>query len=877
MSSRLIIVDISSFIFRAHFAIRPMHTPSGTPVNAVYGVLTMMMKLLNSHTPSHIILARDLSGGSFRNEIYPEYKANRGAPPEELVPQFTLIEQLIQKMEIPSYSMVNYEADDIIGSLAVQFKDQFDEILIASGDKDLMQFVDEKVKMLDTMKDKTYGPKEVFEKMGVHPNQIVDYLSLVGDSSDNIPGVKGIGAKGAAGLLTEYSSLDSIIENIESLSNKRAKTALLKDIESAHLSKKLVTIPTDLKMNINKDDMAFSLEPREALITFLDELNFKSIKNKIQNGSSAIGETKRSQLSINYDLIKTQDKYQSMIEVLEKEDQVFVEAYFQGETYHSEKPMAVTFSTNDKNFMLYTESFKVFSEIVKDLDKIDDLNIVTNNSKVLYYLLPEMRNEIFDLGQAHFVLNPDAKHDLATICSEVHGEFVLNEKELGKEKLEAEQSVRNFEYALAKRAHLGLRSYPWLLKQLAQKKLLNIYSEIDSPVNLILAKMEKEGIHLNCDFFKKTEKKFQSQIDEIESKIEEVAGEKININSPKQVGALLFDTLELPVIKKTKTGYSTDASVLETLADMNESEIPALIIKHREIGKLLSTYVKTLPLLVDEESKIHTHFNQANASTGRLSSDNPNLQNIPIKTENGRKLREGFVAKEGYKFIGADYSQVELRILAHLSEDDTMVKSFNNDEDIHAQTASQVFDMKIDKVTSKERSFAKAINFGLMYGQSSFGLSQMLKISPGEAKEYITQYFKRFNKVKTFLDSLKEECAQTGYTSTIFGRQRIIKDINSSNRQIKSMAERMAINTPIQGTAADIIKKAMITIDEKLKAEKLDSKMILQVHDELIFEVPDKEVDLMKSLIKKEMENVIELKVPLKVDVNVGSNWFELK
>ena len=878
MTSRLIIVDISSFIFRAHFAIRPMHTPSGTPVNAVYGVLTMLMKLLNSHTPSHIILAKDLSGGSFRNKIYPEYKANRGAPPEELVPQFALIDELILKMQMPSKSMVNYEADDVIGSLVVQFKDQFDEVLIASGDKDLMQFVDDKVKMLDTMKDKTYGAKEVFAKMGVYPNQIVDYLSMLGDSSDNIPGVKGIGAKGAASLLAQFPTLDEVIENIDAIKNKRAKTSLEKGIDQAHLSRELVQIVTDLKLNLKKSEMEFSLEPRDELIDFLDELNFKSIKNKIQNGSSAIAPRSSSQTSVGYSLIKTKDKYDDMIAMLEKEDQVFIEPYFvKDDTYHSKKPMVLTFATGEKNFLVYLDGLKHFKDVISDLNDIEDINIITNNSKAFYYIDPDFNNEIFDLTQAHFVLDPDKKHDLASICSETMNEFVLSEKELAKEKLEAEQSVRNFEYALAKRAYMGLRSYPWLLKELTKNKLLSIYSQMDAPLNNILASMEREGIKIDCDFFKKTEENFQKQIDEIEKKVEEVAGEKINLNSPKQVGALLFEKLELPVVKKTKTGYSTDISVLETLADMNESEIPALIIKHREIGKLLSTYVKSIPLLVDDHSKIHTHYNQANASTGRLSSDQPNLQNIPIKTENGRRLREGFVAADGFTFVGADYSQVELRILAHLSEDDVMVKSFNNDEDIHSQTAAQVFDIPFEKVTSSERSYAKAINFGLMYGQSSFGLSQMLKISPKEAKEYITAYFERFNKVKSYLDTLKESCEESGYTSTVFGRRRMIKDINSTNRQVKAMAERMAINTPIQGTAADIIKKAMLSIDEKIKSKKLKSKMILQVHDELIFEVPNDEIDTMKELIKNEMESVIKLKVPLKVDVGVGKNWFELK
>ncbi|MCT4643249.1 MAG: DNA polymerase I [Bacteriovoracaceae bacterium] len=878
---KLIVVDISSFIFRAFYAVRPMHKPDGTPVNAAYGVMTMLMKLINSYKPTHLVLARDLPGGSFRNEKYELYKANRGEPPEELVPQFSIIETLIEKMQMPAIAIKNYEADDIIGSVVTQFEKDFDEIYIASGDKDLMQFVNDKVKMLDTMKDKIYGKKEVFEKMGVHPEQIVDYLSLLGDSSDNIPGVKGIGAKGAATLLAQFPTLDELIENIDEIANKRARTALEKDIEGAHISKELVQIVTNLDLGYKAEELKFTLDPHDDFLEYLDELNFKSIRNKIQNSNSGSSNSYNS-VQVNYDVVKDEKKYNEIISHLEGEDQVFIESFYAKEqTYHDDMPFVLGISSAEKTYVVYLNEIKPYADFIRDLSDIEDITIITDNTKSFYYHAKkndiDLDNELFDLTQAHFILDPDKKHDLASICMETMNEFALSKKEMLKESLEAPESVRKFEFAMAKRSYCGLRSYPWLLKELAKKKLLNIYSEVDAPVNEILAKMEVEGIHLDTNFYEKVKKEFEEQINEIETKVEEVAGEKINLKSPKQVGALLFETLELPVIKKTKTGYSTDASVLETLADMDESEIPALIIKHREIGKLLSTYVNTLPELIDDNSVIRTHFNQANAATGRLSSDHPNLQNIPVKTENGRMLRKGFVAKKGYQFIGADYSQVELRILAHLSKDKVMVNAFNNDEDIHSQTASQVFDIDFEDVTSEQRSYAKAINFGLMYGQSSFGLSQMLKISPKEAKEYITQYFERFSSVKVYLDSLKEECEENGYTSTISGRKRVIKDISSTNRQVKAMAERMAINTPIQGTAADIIKMAMIDIDHKLTSNNLETKMILQVHDELIFEAPDNEVEKVQSIIKESMESVMDLSIPLRVDVNVGNNWFELK
>jgi len=880
MKKRLIIVDISSFIFRAFFAIRPMTTPKGEPVNAVYGVLSMLSKLITAYDPSHIVLARDTSGGSFRNEIYPEYKANRGAPPDDLIPQFAMINKLIEVMKIPNIVMPGFEADDLIGSLAVQMKDSFDEVLIASGDKDLMQFVDDKVKMVDTMKDKTYGRDEVKEKMGVWPEQVMDYLSLIGDTSDNIPGVKGIGAKGASKLLEEFPTLDELIENIDKISNKRAKTALEKGIESAHLSKKLVAIVQDLDLKMEPKDLAYSLEPNDELLEYLDELNFKSFRNKLSSNSTALVE--KPNTFVKYDTIKDEKKWAKALDLIDKHDSLFMDCVFRGESYHDLNPLSFSLSVGESNFVVYPEGLKSFTDLMMDiLNTSKTILIASNNIKPIIcvafskdYTIP---NPLFDCSQAHFILDADKKHDLATIIEETLREKVLTLKELSKESLEQEQSVRNFEYALARRSYFGIRTYPWLMKRLDDESLDKLYQTMDLPLITVLAQMEMRGIDLDVKFFDKVEKNFQKQVDDIDAEIQKTAGGEVNLKSPKQVSVLLFEKLGLPIIKKTKTGASTDASVLETLALMGESDIPGMIVKYREIEKLLSTYVKTLPKMIDSAGKIHSHFNQNVASTGRLSSDKPNLQNIPIRSENGRMLRKGFVPEPGCVLLGADYSQVELRILAHFSEDDTMITAFNNNEDIHAQTAAEVMGVDLADVTSELRSQAKAVNFGLMYGQGAFGLSQQLGISRGEAQSYITSYFENFSKVKAYLDTLKEECEAKGYTETLFGRKRILKDINSSNRQIKSVAERMAINTPIQGTAADIIKKAMLTIDKEMNDNNLKSKMLLQVHDELIFNVPEDEVEIMKVLVKENMENVVTLKVPIKVDMGIGNDWFELK
>lgn len=880
MTKKLIIVDISSFIFRAFFAVRPMTTPDGRPVNAVYGVLTMLTKLINSYNPSHIVLARDTSGGSFRNEIYPAYKANRGPAPDDLIPQFEMINKLIEVMQIPNKALANYEADDLIGSMVVQYKDSFDEVLIASGDKDLMQFVDDKVKMLDTMKDIIYGRDEVKTKMGVWPEQVKDYLSMIGDTSDNIPGVKGIGAKGASKLLEEYQTLESIIENIEHLKNKRAKTSLENGIESAYLSKKLVNIITDIDLGMEPKDLAYSLEPNEEFLNYLDELNFKTLKSKLQSNSSVISETRQS-VAIGFDAVKDEKKWESVLKLIGDHDAIYLDCIFRDGGYHELTPHALGMAVGEKNFVIYPSEIKPFSKLIKDILEFDDVMLVSVNTKVITCAAIkegiELKNPIFDITQAHFVIDPDKKHDLGSITLEYLSENVITIKELLKESLEQEQSIRNFEFALARRAYYGIRVYPWLLRKLKELELSSVYYDLDLPMMNILSKMEMEGISLDTKFYEELELDFQKQVDAIDEKVKEISESEVNLKSPKQVSELLFTKLGLPIIKKTKTGASTDSSVLTTLDMMGQSEIPGMILKFREIDKLLSTYVKTLPKLVHEDQKIHTHFNQFVAATGRLSSDNPNLQNIPIRSENGRKLRKGFIPTEGHVLLGADYSQVELRILAHLSEDEVMVNAFKNDEDIHAQTAAEILGMDLKEVTKENRSVAKAVNFGLMYGQSSFGLSESLGISRGEAKDYITAYFEKFHRVKAFLDSLKEECEEKGYTETIFGRKRVIKDISSTNRQVKSMAERMAINTPIQGTAADIIKKAMIEIDEELVTQKLKSKMLLQVHDELIFEVPENEIEIMKVLVKDKMENIIQLKVPLKVDMGVGTNWYELK
>ncbi|GAB4009483.1 MAG: DNA polymerase I [Bdellovibrio sp.] len=895
---RLIIVDVSSFIFRAFFAIRPLHAPDGTPVNAVHGVLSMLTKLIQDYEPTHLFIAKDSAGGSFRNEVYEEYKANRGEPPEDLIPQFDLIKKLIEKLKIPYLMHDDFEADDIIGSACTQWKNNFDEILIASGDKDLMQFVGGNVKMLDTMKDQIYDEKGVFEKMGVRPDQIVDYLSMVGDSSDNIPGLPGIGSKGAAKLLEQYGSISNILKHKDELKGKKVIEAFNDHLDKLDISQKLVKIVTDVDLGIKPEELEYHFVPNQDLIDFLNFLGFKSQLEKLQakmkqingkkNGNKVTEESSLLSHSEGHRFNQGMRKLDDILKLISPCALIGIDTLFDSMDPISKKPLLLGMSLDGVECFIFNaqEDLEGFKKLMRAI-WFDPQKIVISmrpKDEIIWCLenLGETCSQHLDVIQAHFVKNPEANHSESSIFEEcgveiLHKELftikdgiLKNSSDLEREELKA---------FIASRAAGAYTAGSMLRESLNENKLLSVYEGIDDPLIDVLAKMEHRGIELNLSFFDEFEGTLAKKISAVEENIfTHCGGVSFNLNSPKQVGEVLFEKLALPVIKKTKTGYSTDVEVLEELDSRNLSPVPGLLMEHRELNKLQSTYVKALPQQINTKSgRLHTHFNQHVAQTGRLSSTNPNLQNIPIRTEMGRMVRKGFVAAKGKVLIGFDYSQVELRLLAHFSEDQTMIDAFKRGEDIHRQTASEVLGVPLDKVTSEERSKAKAVNFGLMYGQSSFGLAQQLRISRTEAKEYITRYFQRFHKVKSYLDSLKEFAERTGYAETFHGRKRFLADIHSQNRTMKAMAERVAINSPIQGTAADIIKLAMVKIEKAMNEKKLQSQMLLQVHDELIFEVVENEIDIVKSLVRDGMENVVELKVPLKVDMGMGDNWFDLK
>lgn len=875
---RLIIIDVSNFIFRAFFAIRPLHAPDGTPVNAVYGVLSMFHNMILKHKPTHVIIAKDTKEGSFRKELYPDYKAHRSEPPDELIPQFALVEELIHFLGIPEIRIARYEADDIIGSIASQWKSQFEEILIASGDKDLMQFVDGPVKMLDTMKDKVYEREDVKDKMGVYPEQIVDYLSLIGDSSDNIPGVPGIGPKGAQNLLEEYGTLEDVLTNVDHIKNKRCQTALMEHKDKAIISKELAKIVTDLKLKFEAEQVSYKLKVTPELEGFLDRLGFRSWLSKLAEFKIAPAPVAQAEIQHDHKSLKTEIwTVDDLKKKISSKTAVGISHVTTDELNQLLSWSGLAIATPDASgfIVLNEQNVKSVFEVIQNSGSL--IICFQSKSLIQQMILNGINPEIkyFDLSQAHFIINPEFRHDLSTISEEFLG--IKMQEFKGQTDLfggNGEEEISSH----GEKAQVILSLYTILRKKMQELNVERPYDELDIPLIKVLAAMELEGVNLNVSFYKELEHEFTRQIEEIETEVIKVSGDKVNLRSPKQVGELLFEKLQLPVIRKTKTGYSTDAEVLTELSSLKLSPIPDLLLRYREIEKLLSTYVKALPAMVNPKSgKIHTHFQPSNAATGRLSSDNPNIQNIPVRSENGRKLRKGFVATKGRVLLSADYSQVELRLLAHFSEDKNMLEAFQNDLDIHRQTAAEVFEVPLDQVTKEMRSSAKAINFGLMYGQTSFGLSQALRISQGEAKKYITAYFKKFHSVKSYLDGLKEMAEETGYAITMFGRKRILPDIKSTNRQVKAMAERVAINSPIQGTAADIIKLAMIHIQDTIFEKKLSSRMILQVHDELIFDVVPEELEELKQIVAEKMETAVNLSVVLKVNMGTGQNWYDLK
>lgn len=847
---KLYLVDVSAMFFRAFYAVRPLTAPSGLPVNAIYGFLSMIIKLLKEEKPEYLVFCYDRKEPSFRKEMFEDYKAHRSEMPEDLVKQVPYIKQLANLLGIPSYEVPRYEADDIIGTLTSWGRHHNMEVFIISGDKDFGQLVKDHVWLWDTMKGVKYDAQGVLAKWGVRPDQFIDYLSIVGDTSDNIPGVKGIGEKGAIKLLEQFKTLEDIYENIDKVESKSLREKLIASKELAFTSKKLVTIVTDVP--VSEDYESYRLHPykTEELKAWLHELNFKSFEKSLFGTVSAEAAPIASTVAA-----ENSNEIVKPTLVIEKNDLHFKERSL------STRELAEVL-TEGQTLWGFWDSRGVFvgtdNEILEITD-FENLGKLTDTFKIqwsgfdLKNLWHKIRAKtplaLWDSQLAAYVLKAGDTSNFGKIYTRYMADTLPEIASLAV----LYNAHRNFAATLQKE-----------LKAVGSEK---IYYELELPLCRVLLSMERLGIRIDRELLAKQSAELELEIAAFEKQIHSEAGESFNVASPKQMGVILFEKLKLPVGKKTKTGYSTDEEVLQGL----DHPIAKLILQWRELSKLKSTYVDALPAMIDpRDERVHTSFNQALTTTGRLSSTQPNLQNIPIRTPRGQLVRKAFIAAPRMKLLSVDYSQIELRILAHISEDPNMCKAFAEDLDIHAATAAEIFGVPLQEVTSDLRRSAKAVNFGIAYGQGAFGLAENLGISRSEAKDIIDRYFVRFKNVREYIDSTIKKAHEQGYVETLFGRRRYIDELQSKNMALKKFGERAAINAPIQGTASDLVKKAMIEVFEKVPV-----RMLLQVHDELIFEETEENLMKYAPQLVSIMENVMKLKVPLKVNYAVGDNWDE--
>ena len=883
------LVDGSSYIFRAFFGVRQLSTSKGFPTNALYGFINMLQKVIREEKPDYLVVAFDSPDKTFRHKIYPDYKANREAPPEELAKQFPYFEPLVQAYGLSSVRRPGFEADDIIGTLAKKGIQEGLEVVIVSGDKDMMQLISPNVYMLDTMKNQKFMDKEVVEKFGVQAGKVVEVMGLMGDSSDHVPGVAGIGPKIAAELIQKFGSIESLYKRINEVEKKKVKEKLEHDKENAFMSRELVSIDTEMDLEFNSDLMKPGKIDSTKLKKMFEEFEFVSFLEGMQGEVTNSLKIDRS----GYKTILTEKSFNDLIKSLVKKKSFVFDVETTNKRPVWARMVGISFSFEEGNACYlplvhrYLGSpdqleLKTVCEKLKPI--FEDKRIKKCGHNIKYDLIVMANEGIaldgvgFDTMIASYLLNPSSRgHGLDALTMEYFGHKNLTYKEMvgagnreiGFDEVEVNRAT---EYAAED------SDMTWRLKGKLQPQLkdstLKLYKEIELPLLEVLAEIELNGVYVDRKHLTELSSKIDKQLLCLEKDIYVLAGEEFNINSPKQLSVILFEKLKLPVIKKTKTGYSTDVSVLELL--VAEHKLPKQILSYRQLAKLKSTYVDALPgEIFKNTGRVHTSFNQTVAATGRLSSSNPNLQNIPIRSDMGKEIRKAFTAEGDNMLLSADYSQIELRLLAHLSKDRALKDAFDKGEDIHARTAADIFGSSLDKVDENSRRMAKAVNFGIIYGLSAFGLSRQLNISRKDAKDFIDQYFLLYSKVRGFMDNTIAEARECGYTLTMFNRRRYLPDLKSDNRQVRESAERIAINSPIQGSAADLIKVAMIRLSRNLRKMKLNSKMILQVHDELVFECPVREKKEIESLVRKEMEEACTLSVPLVVDIGWGKNWNE--
>ncbi|WP_286924595.1 MULTISPECIES: DNA polymerase I [Lysinibacillus] len=871
---KLLLLDGNSLAYRAFFALPLLTNDSGIHTNAVYGFTTMLQRILEEEQPTKILVAFDAGKTTFRHETFTEYKGGRQKTPPELSEQFPYLRKLIDAYGIKQYELELYEADDIIGTLAKEASSQDIDVIIVSGDRDLTQLATEQVTVYITKKGITEieknTPAYIEEKYGLTPSQIIDMKGLMGDASDNIPGVPGVGEKTAVKLLKEHGSVESLYKAMDTLKASKMKEKLVANEEQAIMSKKLATIFTDAPIEVALTDLAYNGPNEEELINVWRELGFKSLLEK-----SDFSVQEEEQAPFDYEIV--QEVKQEHLK-----DVMAVHLELADEHYHTCQQLGIALTDGAKP--IYVPFDRVAKSDVlrlwlEDATKIKYMSDSKAAQAALRRAGIRLAGVEFDLLLASYINNPGLSgDDVATLAKELgYRDVQANETVYGKGAKRAIPAIDTLAEHTSRKAFAVWSVQPKLETLLKENEQYDLYKNLELPLASILGEMESEGITVNRATLEKMGQELNDKLVVIEQEIYAEAGEAFNINSPKQLGVILFDKLGLPVIKKTKTGYSTAADVLEKLK--SEHAIIEHILLYRQLGKLQSTYIEgLLKEIHNEDGKVHTRFQQALTATGRLSSTDPNLQNIPIRLEEGRKIRQAFVpSKEGWILFSADYSQIELRVLAHMSEDKNLVEAFREGMDVHTRTAMDVFHVSADEVDSNMRRAAKAVNFGIVYGISDYGLSQNLDITRKEAATFIEKYFASFPGVKQYMDDIVQDAKFNGYVTTILNRRRYLPDITSSNFNIRSFAERTAMNTPIQGSAADIIKKAMIDMDARLKKENMQAKLLLQVHDELIFEAPKEEVALLEKIVPEVMEHAIELTVPLKVDFNHGATWYEAK
>lgn len=877
MDKKLVLIDGNSIAYRAFFALPLLNNDKGIHTNAIYGFTTMLMKILEDENPTHLLVAFDAGKTTFRHKTFTEYKGGRQKTPPELSEQFPFIRDLLDAFGISRYELENYEADDIIGTLSKSAEEDGFQVKVISGDKDLTQLASENTTVCITRKGITdmeaYTPTHIQEKYGLSPHQIIDMKGLMGDQSDNIPGVPGVGEKTAIKLLKEFETLEALLESIDQVSGAKLKDKLSEFKDQAIMSKELATITREAPVEVAIPEIEYKGYSFEKVKAIFKELGFNSLLDKMQPDETNEGsvELEHIQYFVATEITKEMltDDVSFYVEVLE-------------DNYHISPILGMAFVNANGNYYIEVEkaiTSKLFKEWAEDESKSKTVYDAKRTEVSLRRKGIHLKGIQFDLLVASYILNPsETDEDISSVAQRYNEKNVQPDEEFyGKGAKRSIPELERLAEHIVRKAIVLEKLRGKLEDELKENQQYELFHDLEMPLSLILADMESAGIKVDVNRLKNMNEEIAAKLTKLEDNIHFLAGEHFNINSPKQLGVILFEKLGLSSGKKTKTGYSTSADVLEKLAD--EHEIIGEILNYRQLGKLQSTYIEGLLKVVHPNTdKVHTRFNQVLAQTGRLSSIDPNLQNIPIRLEEGRKIRQAFIPSEkDWVIFAADYSQIELRVLAHIAKDEKLIQAFRDDLDIHTKTAMEVFHVKADEVTSNMRRHAKAVNFGIVYGISDYGLSQSLGITRKEAGLFIERYLESYPGVREYMEDIVKVAKQQGFVTTILQRRRYLPEITSRNFNIRSFAERTAMNTPIQGSAADIIKKAMIDMADRLISEKLQTRLLLQVHDELIFEAPMDEIEKLKIIVPDVMENAVELSVPLKVDYSYGPTWFDAK